>query len=72
VTEYKILARLISVRSIVTRASLLDALWDVVSCMEGEIVLANTSVISGYGETILDLLKEAAEENSRLTLTIQA
>ena len=29
VTEYKILARLISVRSIVTRASLLDALWDV-------------------------------------------
>lgn len=29
VTEYKILAKLISVRSIVTRASLLDALWDV-------------------------------------------
>lgn len=28
VTEYKILARLISQRSIVTRAALLDALWD--------------------------------------------
>lgn len=29
VTEYKILAKLISERSIVTRAALLDALWDV-------------------------------------------
>jgi len=29
VTEYKILAKLISERSIITRASLLDALWDV-------------------------------------------
>lgn len=29
VTEYKILAKLISKRSIVTRAALLDALWDV-------------------------------------------
>ena len=28
-TEYKILAKLISQRAIVTRASLLDALWDV-------------------------------------------
>lgn len=29
VTEYKILARLISERSIITRAALLDALWDI-------------------------------------------
>ena len=29
VTEYKILAKLISARSIITRAALLDALWDV-------------------------------------------
>ena len=29
VTEYKILAKLISERSIITRAALLDALWDV-------------------------------------------
>ena len=50
----------------------LDALWDVVSCMEGEIVLTNASAISGYGETILELLKEAAGENNCLTLTIQA
>ena len=32
VTEYKILAKLISKRSIVTRAALLDALWDVDTC----------------------------------------
>ena len=31
VTEYKILAKLISERSIITRAALLDALWDVPS-----------------------------------------
>ena len=31
VTEYKILAKLISERSIITRAALLDALWDVES-----------------------------------------
>lgn len=48
----------------------LDALWDIISCMEGEIVLTNA--IAGYGETILDLLREAADENPRLTLTIQA
>ena len=29
VTEYKILSKLISERSIITRAALLDALWDV-------------------------------------------
>jgi len=48
----------------------LDALWDVASCMEGEIILANG--VTGYGETILSLLREAADENTRLTLTIQA
>lgn len=50
----------------------LDALWDVVSCMEGEIVLVNASDLSDYAETVLDLLKEAAGENNCLTLTIQA
>lgn len=48
----------------------LDALWDVASCMEGEIILANGVI--GYGETVLSLLREAADENTRLTLTIQA
>lgn len=50
----------------------LDALWDVVSCMEGEILLENTAAISGYGEKILALLREASEENPRLSLNIEA
>ncbi len=50
----------------------LDALWDVVSCMEAEILVENAAAVSGYGEQVLDLFREAAEENSRLTLTIQA
>ena len=50
----------------------LDALWDEVSCMEAEILLKNAADADGYGEIILNLLKEAAEENSRLKLTIQA
>lgn len=50
----------------------LDALWDVVSCMEGEIEVINAAAVSGYAEKILALLQEAAEENPRLTVTIQA
>ena len=50
----------------------LDALWDVVSCMEGEILLDNAAAITGYGEKILSLLQEAGEENPRLTFTLQA
>ena len=50
----------------------LDALWDVVSCMEGEIQVKNAAAICGYGEKILSLLQEAADENSRLTLSLQA
>ena len=50
----------------------LDALWDVVSCMEGEILLENAAAISGYGEKILSLLQEAADENPRLSFTVQA
>ena len=50
----------------------LDALWDEVSCMEGEILVENAAAIHGYGEQILSLLREATEENPHLTLTIQA
>ena len=50
----------------------LDALWDVVNCMEGEIELINSSAISGYAEKILSLLQEAAEENSQLIVSLQA
>lgn len=50
----------------------LDALWDVVSCMEAKILIENAAAASGYGEQVLDLLREAAEENSRLTVVIQA
>ena len=50
----------------------LDALWDVVSCMEGEILLDNAAAATGYGEKILSLLQEAGEENPRLTFTLQA
>lgn len=50
----------------------LDALWDVVSCMDAEILIENAAAASGYGEQVLDLLREAAEENSRLTVVIQA
>ena len=50
----------------------LDALWDVVSCMEGEILVESAASIRGYGEKILSLLQEAAEENPALTLTIRA
>lgn len=50
----------------------LDALWDELGCLQGEILLANAASITGYGAEILTLLREAAEENPRLTLTIQA
>jgi len=50
----------------------LDALWDVVSCMEGEIECINAAAVSGYEEKILSLLQEAAEENPRLTVNIRA
>lgn len=50
----------------------LDALWDVASCMEGEIEVVNAAAVSGYEEKILALLQEAAQENPRLTVTIQA
>lgn len=50
----------------------LDALWDVVSCMEGEIIIENAAAASGYAEKIHSLLQEAAEENPRFILTIQA
>ena len=49
----------------------LDALWDAVSCMDGEILMENAAA-GGYTEQILSLLQEAAEENPRLTLTLQA
>ena len=50
----------------------LDALWDVVSCMDAEILVENTAAAGSYGEQVLDLLREAAKENPRLTVVIQA
>ena len=50
----------------------LDALWDELICMEGEILLENAGAIDGYGGKILALLWEAADQNPRLTLNIQA
>ena len=67
VTEYKILAKLISERSIITRAALLDALWDVdsrfvddntlsvhVSRLREKVGSSHTKTIRGVGYQWVD------------------
>ena len=41
----------------------LDALWDELSTLQATIILEHVDAISGYGETIMHLIQEAAEEN---------
>ncbi len=67
VTEYKILAKLISERSIITRAALLDALWDVdsrfvddntlsvhISRLREKVGSSHTKTIGGVGYQWVD------------------
>ena len=53
----------------------LDALYDVLMEMAGEIVLedpaAVTESLGRYGEALLSTMQEAAERNPELTITIQ-
>jgi len=53
----------------------LDALWDVASTLEGEILLAGAPAmlnsLGAYGCKLLQTLFEAAEENPRLRLTLE-
>ena len=50
----------------------LDALWDELTGLQGEITVLNAALLEGYGEQVLGTLREAAEENPRLTIDIQA
>lgn len=49
----------------------LDALWDMVTSMRGEVVLADTpamlNALEGYGCRLLDLLYKAAKQNPHFT-----
>lgn len=53
----------------------LDALWDELSCLQGEIILVHADSLAAmgeYGEKLLETFREAEEANSSLRLIIQA
>lgn len=50
----------------------LDALWDELSGMQGEIILTTPADHDEYAGKILQVLREAADENPRLKLNVQA
>lgn len=52
--------------------TLLLALWDELSGMQGEIILTTPADRDEYAGKILQVLREAADENPRLKLTVQA
>lgn len=54
----------------------LDALWDEITTMKADIILANPAALlnglGDYGEKLIATLREAAQENPRLTFEIRA
>ena len=54
----------------------LDALWDMVSTMEADVVLtdcdAMLAALGDYGRSLLATLQEASEQNPRFRLEIRA
>ena len=50
----------------------LDALWDLVSTMEADVLLTHPEALGDYGQRLVATLQEAAEENPRFRFEIQA
>ena len=53
----------------------LDALWDMLTTTEGSVIIDNVSVmlnaLGGYGCKLLRVFYEAAEENKRLSFSVE-
>lgn len=50
----------------------LDALWDELSCMQGEIILVGTlNTADAYVQSLIATFADAANENSQLSFRIE-